>query len=841
MSKQKLLVWDPAQKRWVPQRRTSGGGGGGGGGYSEVIVGDTSLTSDAGDPLTIAATPPIQVTGDADTDTVTIGIRMGPGSNLDADTVDGKHAADFALSSHSHPNATTTSAGFMSASDKAKLDSIEDGAEANQLAYSVVKVGSTSVAAQSTTDTLELEAGSNIALTPDAAARKVALAVSPQGHTSGLDADLLDGQHASAFAPATHTHVPTQVSPQGHGSGLDADTVDGKHASEFAASSHQHAPADIDPQGHTSGLDADLLDGQHASAFAPASHTHPDATPTSSGFLSAADKAKLDGIQPGAEVNQNAFSRVLVGSTAVEADTKTDTLELAAGNNITLTPDATNDKVTIAVAPQGAGSGLDADLLDGNHASAFALASHTHPDATTTDSGFMSAADKAKLDGIESGAEVNQNAFSQVKVGSSTIAADSKTDVLELAAGSNIALTADETDDKVTIAVSPQGAGSGLDADLLDGNHASAFALASHNHPNATPSSDGFMSAADKAKLDGIEAGAQVNQNAFSRVIVGSTNIDAGSITDALRLIAGANITLTPDAGNKSVTIAASGGGGGGGGSGYGTVSAGSTTLTADPGDTLTIQGASPITVSGDADTDTVTIGIQTGSGSGLDADTVDGMHSSDFASATHTHPDATTTASGFMSAADKQKLDNAKSFSTVSVGSQNLAAASLNDTLNLQAGVNVTLSADPATKTVTVSSAGLSPSNIYINRNSSTIGFNTTTEITLASVAVPAGTYLLIAAALAFYRRDAVSSGIYNSTATCHLKAGTTTLLSQTQSPTVLVPSGFANSNSDAFTFFVIHVETVTSAATFSWTMSGSVGWYLNQRCAHICAIRLA
>jgi hypothetical protein len=131
MSKQKLLVWDPAQKRWVPQRRTSGGGGGGGGGYSEVIVGGTSLTSDGGDPLTIAADPPIQVTGDADTDTVTIGIRMGPGSNLDADTVDGKHAADFALASHSHPNATTTSAGFMSAADKAKLDSIESGAEAS--------------------------------------------------------------------------------------------------------------------------------------------------------------------------------------------------------------------------------------------------------------------------------------------------------------------------------------------------------------------------------------------------------------------------------------------------------------------------------------------------------------------------------------------------------------------------------------------------------------------------------------------------------------------------------------------------------------------------------------
>lgn len=57
---------------------------------------------------------------------------------------------------------------------------------------------------------------------------------------------------------------------------------------------------------------------------------------------------KLDGVAAGAEVNQNAFSNVKVGSTTVAADGKTDTLELAAGDNITLTPDATNDKITIA-------------------------------------------------------------------------------------------------------------------------------------------------------------------------------------------------------------------------------------------------------------------------------------------------------------------------------------------------------------------------------------------------------------------------------------------------------------------------------------------------------------
>lgn len=72
------------------------------------------------------------------------------------------------------------------------------------------------------------------------------------------------------------------------------------------------------------------------------------ATQSANGLLSSGDKKKLDGIASGAEVNQNAFSNIKIGNTTIAADGKTDTVELAAGNNITLTPDATNDKITIA-------------------------------------------------------------------------------------------------------------------------------------------------------------------------------------------------------------------------------------------------------------------------------------------------------------------------------------------------------------------------------------------------------------------------------------------------------------------------------------------------------------
>lgn len=66
--------------------------------------------------------------------------------------------------------------------------------------------------------------------------------------------------------------------------------------------------------------------------------------------FTSAFKAKLTSIASGAEVNQNAFSNVKVGNVTVAATGKTDTVELVAGTNVTLTPDSTNKKITITAA-----------------------------------------------------------------------------------------------------------------------------------------------------------------------------------------------------------------------------------------------------------------------------------------------------------------------------------------------------------------------------------------------------------------------------------------------------------------------------------------------------------
>lgn len=122
------------------------------------------------------------------------------------------------------------------------------------------------------------------------------------------------------------------------------------------------------------------VDGTPTKLYAPDAVTYNKATTSTDGLMSAQDKTKLDGIVAGAEVNQNAFSSVVVGSTTIAADSKTDTLTLVAGNNVTITPDATNDKITIAATDT------------------------TYSAATQSAQGLMSAADKKKLDGVAVGA-----------------------------------------------------------------------------------------------------------------------------------------------------------------------------------------------------------------------------------------------------------------------------------------------------------------------------------------------------------------------------------------------------------------------------------------------------
>lgn len=111
----------------------------------------------------------------------------------------------------------------------------------------------------------------------------------------------------------------------------------------------------------------------------------------------------------------------------------------------------------------GAGTGLDADTVDGKHASAFASTAV----ATQSANGLFSAADKRKLDGVQAGA-------------------------------TNYVHPATHPVTMIT--------GLGNAAKLNTGTTAGTVAAGNHSHGAATQTAAGFMSAADKKKVDGIPA-----------------------------------------------------------------------------------------------------------------------------------------------------------------------------------------------------------------------------------------------------------------------------------------------------------------------------------------------
>jgi hypothetical protein len=172
---------------------------------------------------------------------------------------------------------------------------------------------------------------------------------------------------------------------------------------------------------------------------------------------------------------------------------------------------------------------------------------------------YLTSAERTKLSGIATGAEVNQNAFSNVAVsGQTTVAADAKTDTLTLVAGTGVTLTTDAGADSITIA--------------------------------ATATSS----------------------NSFETIAVaGQSSVVADSGTDTLTLVAGTGITLTTDAGADSVTITNSATGA----NTFGTIEvSGQSAVVADSTtDTLTLAAANTnVVITTNATTDTVTFGLGT-------------------------------------------------------------------------------------------------------------------------------------------------------------------------------------------------------------------------------------
>ena len=146
-------------------------------------------------------------------------------------------------------------------------------------------------------------------------------------------------------------------------------------------------------------------------------------------------------------------------------------------------------------------------------------------------------AEKDKLSGIAAGAEVNQNAFSNIKVGSSTIAADAKTDTLEMVGTNHVTITADPTNDKLTIEtdLSSKAAASGGTAVSLvtTGEKYTWNSKASGSHTHGNITNGGALQTNDVAIASGDKIVITDDSN-DGKVARSSITFDASTTTTAL-------------------------------------------------------------------------------------------------------------------------------------------------------------------------------------------------------------------------------------------------------------------------------------------------------------------
>lgn len=268
-----------------------------------------------------------------------------------------------------------------------------------------------------------------------------------------------------------------------------------------------------------------------------------------------------------AYVNQNAFSKITVGSSTVEADTATDTVTFT-GTNVTITPNASTDTINFAVADgsttaKGVVQMSDAINSDVSTTAATSKAVKTAYDLANEANAAAGALASSKADANHThSVYANQNAFSNVKVGSTTIAADTTTDTFEIVAGTNVSLTGDATNDKVTINVPNASTTAKGAVQLTDSTSSTSTSTAAT--PNSVKAAydkanDALAEAAKKSPSDHTHPG-YVNQNAFSNIAVsGQTTVAADSATDTVTFV-GSNVSITTDATNDKVTFSVANG-----------------------------------------------------------------------------------------------------------------------------------------------------------------------------------------------------------------------------------------------------------------------------------------
>jgi hypothetical protein len=385
----------------------------------------------------------------------------------------------------------------------------------------------------------------------------------------------------------------------------------------------------------------ELLAGKSDSA-----HTHANdhvALTLATGLLSMT--LSLSGQQLGAEVRRGTNSGLLIAADGLKLDFGSGANQVARGNHVHVndhaaaTADASQDNsITVTVTPLQAikaalrvkangGLTVDADgvfVSFGSLATQAAPGNHGHADATTTVAGFMSAADKVKLDGMTGGAGAS---YTFANTYSTALTNTDGTVTCDIRAHTGISVTA-----------------AGVAVDFT------AVAAFGHTHSDATTIAAGFMSAADKEKLDALSTG-----DFHDALTIGAGNkslalsLSGQILTGEVKLAAASGLLIPAD--GLKVEF----------GTGVNQVARGNHTHSNDHAAvTLDTQTNSlTLVLTGQAIKGDVR--LKANGGILVDANGLYlslGTGATQAAAGNHTHSAATDVADGFMSAADKAKLD---------------------------------------------------------------------------------------------------------------------------------------------------------------------------------------
>ena len=332
----------------------------------------------------------------------------------------------------------------LSASDVgAAASSHTHSSYVNQNAFSNVKVGSTTVAADTTTDTLEIAAGTGISVAGDATNDKVTITNSGvrsiatgtsngtiSVNTNGTSANVaVKGLGSAAYTASTAYDAAGTATTKADAALASAksytdekiDALVGEGASETLDTIGEISAAIEEHQDVTDALNAAI--GNKVDKVSGKGLSTNDYT--------TAEKDKLAGIATGA----NAYTLPTASSSTLGGVKTTSTVTSTSGltacpiisgvpyyKDTNTTYSLSSFGVTATAAELNYTDGVTSNIqtqLDGKAAS-----SHSHSAATTSAAGFMSASDKSKLDGITASADsvsFTQSLTSGTQVGTITI------------------------------------------------------------------------------------------------------------------------------------------------------------------------------------------------------------------------------------------------------------------------------------------------------------------------------------------------------------------------------------------------------------------------------------